>query len=200
MADNAIHITAGIAPTDLARFRGVLGRIARADEKLRIKTREELVRLTDELERALKYEFRHAPTPNKAGRRSHDRTGADDDPSLWNPDYKHTVDQIEVEIEGFEARITLGGGAVFVEYGSSPHTIPAASPEGLIFRTTDDEWVRTQEVEHPGYTGDKFVERAFRDIDLHQSLARLFTLFQVDVFGWAANAEGEQFTQGQQFT
>lgn len=158
-----------------AWLRNLLAGFTRMDGVIAVKTEAEIDFLARKLDERLKYEFTHMPEPNKAGRTTHDRTDTEDDRSQWDDTYVHTIDTTELHVMGMSATIIWRGGAPFVEYRQPRHPITATNDSGYLTFKGDEGWARVHEVDHPGYAGDPFVERAVHSVEFAQALGMVLS-------------------------
>jgi hypothetical protein len=127
----------------------------------------EAVAIAERLNENIKHEF-EAGT-DKEGR-SHNKTG-------------FTLESFHVEPAPVGASIIGEGGAAFVEAGFAPHRIEAGAGHALAFTTAGGERVFAHAVNHPGYRGDPFVQRAVKDTDLGSFEAHIVGAVAEKLFG-----------------
>jgi hypothetical protein len=182
MPEEELGLVFGVAPTSTARLRTIEGKFSSLDGALRIGAERSIAVIAEHLEKRIREEF--AP---------HDRTGKVE----TEPGHVHTINTLKVEVHGLTAEITMGGGAVYVEFGSAPHVIEAKKGGALHWMEGGED--RYQEiVHHPGYVGDPFMRRALEDTDFHADMKRIVSESMSEVWGYAEDKFGHQYTQGQQ--
>lgn len=135
-----------------AAWKRTIHDFEKMERELILATPEAVALFAHELNDAMEREF--AP---------HDRTGKANDPAQWQPNYVHTLQRRSVVIVGNKAVVSWGGGAPYVQTGTSAHVIRAKNKPFLQFKGRFG-WVRKKFINHPGQKQDDFVSRAVRDV------------------------------------
>lgn len=143
------------------------GSWAKTEEAGRVATQQELNILAKEMAQGLRDEF-------AAG--GHNRTG-------------ETMDSVTVVLGPMEATVSMGGGALYVEYGFPAHYIEVNQAQALHWEADDkfDEGFARPGIWVSGYEGDPFVERAMDDINYGQAL---FTIAEKMFEAMVRNSSG----------
>lgn len=197
----------GLTADSRAGLRGVSGRFIKFDALAALQTQKAVEELAIELLAAVRKEFQ-----------PHDRspTSFDGSPATGRI---RSIDTLRVESGPMWAKISMGGGAPYVETGTAPHIISVraagqgaasavsftpggtqtgfASPGATGVKAL--HWVGPEgdmfatTVHSPGYRGDPFLERAMHDIDLDAQLGRLASDTFSRLFPDLASSHGSQF-------
>lgn len=172
MPEETLNLSFTVDDSAMFRLRNKFGTgsgntgafVGRAETMLLFEAR--LDEFARELEQALKDEFA-----------THNQTG-------------YTVGTFHVEGHGLSLRVVMGGGAIYVEYGTAPHVIESSTGGALYW---DDADHPVKEVHHPGYIGDDFVSRAMERVDAKTWMRKFAYSLVAEMKGGATSAISGEF-------
>lgn len=162
----------GLLPADQTALARFITMLDRSEARLVLETQAEIEVLAQAVAAAMSRQFQTGT--DKQGR-SHNKTG-------------ETLKTLHVSIRGTTAVISMGRGAVFVQYGSKPHVIEAR-PGGTLRWQEDGRTFYARRVNHPGYKGDDFVGRALEEVMGANALAQILDRFGITMFGTGARGQ-----------
>lgn len=159
----------GITKASQKLFDDELGGLVSIESDLKLATMAMVKVFNIEMVKELKAQFVAGTAPGG------NRTGTAASANQLAQGYIPTIDTFRVDnqVPGMWSRIIMGGAASFIETGTPAHAISAVNGSALHFywQAMDDAEVFFKSIWHPGYAGDRFVERAIERIELENFLA-----------------------------
>lgn len=159
----------GIREGDIAALATFVERVEQSEARLVIETERDVAVLAEAVAAAMSRQFEAGTDKHGV---SHNKTGA-------------TLRTLRVHLMGATAVISMGCGAVFVEYGTKPHVIEAR-PGGALHWTEGGQDFFARSVHHPGSAADDFVGRAIDEVEAGTALAQVLEHFSIASFAFDA--------------
>lgn len=162
-------LSIGLTPESIKALDQLGKEVGRLEVELRLETEAEVAALAEALKERMAEQFKAGT--DKHGR-SHDKTG-------------YSLSTLKLTLLGTSAVIKMGGGAVYVEYGTRPHVITASPGKTLHWVDEGGQDHFAKSVNHPGSAADDFVGRAIHDIEGMAAFAQV-----LEHFGFASFSTG----------